>query len=788
MSKITSAFKKITFRKVCTVLLSVLLVALLASGTVLTVSMYKSGYFSEGAIVGLNSDFISSVGYDATDVSSDVVSDEANENDNADTNSKTDNNETAPTDSSVTAKPNTSTPVDTTVSTKGEVLIDEINDTSKMFSNTKLYFDPANASLLGNDNGRASRPHESLDSSIVYKVDEVNQIAMRYIIACNKDYLLKDNFVVQVSADNKNWKTVAAENITYKPINGASWMEETAYYSAIDSGNKYVKIIFPKTGELSHHWAAELCHVQINGITNEVLEAMGGCSTSLRKARTIYIDPVNGDDKNNGTSESKPLKTLNKASQLTYGPGDKILIKRGTTSTRGSLTVIGSGVEGKPITIGAYGKGDCPIIKARGGSAISYYGDNVKISDIWFTNETGEMGIDIICAKPGANKNITITNCKFYDINNNLKYTTHDSGGITVSANGWQANWLDGVKIENNKFERVGRCAVYVYSHWSSRISDVKTANKNKYVSDTNGWYPNLNVVVRKNHFKDSNGDSIVLSGCKGGLAEYNTVAGSKLLVNAGDIHFAAIWGYTCTDTIFQYNEVYGIKSGNGGDDLQAYDLDASNYNCIYQYNYSHDNAGGFMLFCGLGKSNRGDTANNIVRYNLSVNDGCDPQKPRAVFTFTGQVHNNQIYNNTVYLGGNEETRLLWFADWSYGKFGGSYDNSFFNNIFYGKDGVKLVNDESKIIEKGGLAGKLIMEQNVFCNVDVPIQSKITGSNITNATVKFAKAGDAGNGLKVGESYRIKKSISGTPKNISNNGGKDYFGKSLKGNIFGAIG
>ena len=194
------------------------------------------------------------------------------------------------------------------------------------------------------------------------------------------------------------------------------------------------------------------------------------------------------------------------------------------------------------------------------------------------------------------------------------------------------------------------------------------------------------------------------------------------------------------------------------------------------------------MLLCGLGNSNRGDTANNIVRYNLSVNDGCDPQKPRAVFTFTGQVHDNQIYNNTIYMGGNAETRLLWFADWSYAKFGGSYDNYFYNNIFYGKDGVKLVTDESKIIETGGLAGKLVMEQNVFCNVDVPIPSKITGTNITDATIKFAKAGDEGTGLKVGESYKLKGSVSATPKNVANNGGKDYFGKALKGNIFGAIG
>lgn len=758
MSKFVSDSKKMNFRKVGIASLSVLLVLLLIASVTLTVTMFNVGYFKTADGSDNNSDLVNSVGVNATDKS--------------------------PEDEPMTEDENN---VDTTITTKGTVLIDEMNDTSKMYSNTPLYFDPANADLLGNDNGRASRPHDSLNSSIVYEVDSVNQIAIRYIISCNKDYLLTDNFVIEVSADNENWETVNAENTTYKPINGASWMEEVTYFKDISEGNKYVKITFPKTGDLSHHWAAELCHVQINGITSEVLESMGGCSTSLRATRTIYIDPEGGDDKNSGTSSSKPLKTLNKASQLTYGPGDKILIKRGTTSTRGSLTVIGSGAEGKPITIGAYGEGACPIIKARGGSALTYYGDNVNISNIWFTNETGEMGIDIVSAKPGANKNIKITDCKFYDINNTLKYTTHDSGGITVSANGWQANWLDGVKIENNEFERVGRAAVYVYSHWSSRISDVKTANKNKYVSDTKGWYPNLNVVVRKNYFKDSNGDSIVVSGCKGGLVEYNTVAGSKMLVNAGAIHFAAIWGYTCSDTVFQYNEVYGIESGNGGDDLQAFDLDASNYNCIYQYNYSHDNAGGFMLFCGLGKSNRGDVANNIVRYNLSVNDGCDPLKTRAVFTFTGQVHDNLIYNNTVYLGGSVKTRLFWFADWSYGKFGGSYNNTFYNNIFYGKAGVQLETDPSRIIETGGLAGKLTLEQNVFYNVDIPIPGKITGSNITNAKVVFTKEGDAGSGLKVGESYRLKGSISGTPKKISDNGGKDYFGKSLSGDIFGAI-
>lgn len=46
-------------------------------------------------------------------------------------------------------------------------------------------------------------------------------------------------------------------------------------------------------------------------------------------------------------------------------PGDTILLKRGMTFT-GMLAPKGNGEDGAPIRIGAYGRGDRPLIRAKG--------------------------------------------------------------------------------------------------------------------------------------------------------------------------------------------------------------------------------------------------------------------------------------------------------------------------------------------------------------------------------------------------------------------------------------
>ena len=109
--------------------------------------------------------------------------------------------------------------------------------------------------------------------------------------------------------------------------------------------------------------------------------------------------------------------------------------------------------------------------------------------------------------------------------------------------------------------------------------------------------------------------------------------------------------------------------------DGQAFDADLEARDTVVQYNYSHDNEGGFMLIYG-------SSSDAIVRFNISRNDGI---KGGHIFDFpiwteprgSGVFHNNTIYlprgNNAVIADEAKETAL------------------FYNNIFYNEDGGALL-------------------------------------------------------------------------------------------------
>ena len=78
-------------------------------------------------------------------------------------------------------------------------------------------------------------------------------------------------------------------------------------------------------------------------------------------AATYYVDATNGNDTNPGTSQFAPWKTIAIVNNSSFQPGDYILFKRGET-WREQLNVPSSGSDGNPITFGAYGLGNKPII------------------------------------------------------------------------------------------------------------------------------------------------------------------------------------------------------------------------------------------------------------------------------------------------------------------------------------------------------------------------------------------------------------------------------------------
>jgi hypothetical protein len=78
------------------------------------------------------------------------------------------------------------------------------------------------------------------------------------------------------------------------------------------------------------------------------------------KATNYYVSP-SGSDANNGTSTSSAWKTIAKINSSKFFPGDSIFFKRGSV-WREQLTIQSSGSASSPVTFGAYGTGERPII------------------------------------------------------------------------------------------------------------------------------------------------------------------------------------------------------------------------------------------------------------------------------------------------------------------------------------------------------------------------------------------------------------------------------------------
>lgn len=213
---------------------------------------------------------------------------------------------------------------------------------------------------------------------------------------------------------------------------------------------------------------------------------------------------------------------------------------------------------------------------------------------------------------------------------------------------------IDDILIERNYVKRTG-------------LEGIRTSVPSDNKSSGNTFNQTLtNVTFRNNYLEDIAGDGIVLSQTVGGLVENNVL---KRPCNAdfGKTNYAGAWVMASTNVIFQRNEVYGIRYGYN--DGEAFDADLACKNVTFQYNYSHDNAGGFMLFMG-------DQRDSTVRYNISANDGAgnkgtsadipglaqgytyDSQSIIHYWNKTDNATMPTIYNNTIYVGNGYDTAL----------------------------------------------------------------------------------------------------------------------------------
>ncbi|MDQ2104360.1 right-handed parallel beta-helix repeat-containing protein [Azospirillum isscasi] len=184
---------------------------------------------------------------------------------------------------------------------------------------------------------------------------------------------------------------------------------------------------------------------------------------SADDAPVFYVDATDGDDRRSGRGPKEAWRSLDKVNATSFAPGTRVLFERGE-SWRGSLLVSSSGTAERPVTYGAYGKGDAPVIDARGAPvAVGLNGRTGVAFDGLTITGAADTGLLL---GPRA-RNVSVTN---------VTVTGNGGSGIVV------AGTSDGLRIDGSAITGNGAYGIVHYA--ADNTGQVITRNT---IAD-NGW------------------------------------------------------------------------------------------------------------------------------------------------------------------------------------------------------------------------------------------------------------------------------------------------------------
>ena len=238
---------------------------------------------------------------------------------------------------------------------------------------------------------------------------------------------------------------------------------------------------------------------------------------------------------------------------------------------------------------------------------------------------------------------------------------------------------------------------------------DMVRGNYQAAIGPNNLWM--RDIYIGHNYMEDIGQGGIDLCDAMNAVVEYNVVDGF-LKRYPSFRPTVALYPWKSENAVFQFNEVYNGPSTNA--DGSPYDMDSALKNVVYQFNYSHNNPCGWMLY--MGKND-----NDIIRYNIS-DDGGDfiiKYFLTACTTPTYFLNNVIIYDgartkfmhrdpfksmtyfyNNVFYNKSETTTTVWHDTNRY--LGNLGQVEFSNNCFYeasGQHSPYEPNDPNKITE-----------------------------------------------------------------------------------------
>jgi len=396
-----------------------------------------------------------------------------------------------------------------------------------------------------------------------------------------------------------------------------------------------------------------------------------------RETRNYYFSN-NGDDSADGRTPETAWKSISKINENVFLPGSTIYLDANSVWNE-QIRLRGNGEEGNPITLTKYNTTDPnkrPIINGGGTASspsgitlngtielydVSYWVvSGIEVTNIGTTAGDGRSGIAVMSriSKLGQGQfniqdyadarmqGIVIRDNYVHDVNG-----LHQANGASKISGGIIINGYVDVRVEGNKTLRCDNEGIR-----NNAYGPTNPGSNNTGLTWSNSSYPwASNAVFRNNWVSGSVGDGIVLSGGNNSLVERNVVTDSgysylsdksgKLVANwgsnnttptyLGSQNYAAAWIMASKGTIFRYNEAVD-NPYHASNDGMAWDIDNYCQDNVYEYNYSRNNYGGWYLQMNAAKG-------NIVRYNISVNDGRSPDF-------------NKSFNSLVLLAGGSST------------------------------------------------------------------------------------------------------------------------------------
>ncbi len=414
------------------------------------------------------------------------------------------------------------------------------------------------------------------------------------------------------------------------------------------------------------------------------------------QAATYYVDSASGDDTHSGVSPAMAWATLKKVDSITFAPGDSLLFKRGGQWS-GSLTPHGSGLKGKPITIDAYGKGNLPILKGgeASDSVLTLYNQSYWIiRNLEITNDATSPSVRsgvLIQAINEVSNDIILKGLFVHHVNGISAWGNDKWANAGIRFNVWQdpakrpAAAFVGTQVDSCTIQEIHAIAILMLSNSSMK---------------------NSGVLVSNNRIDRTGADGIVVQGANAPHITGNRCFRIGKIANDFQ-YIAGIWAMQCESPLIERNEVaYTALQVTDGKifygDSQAFDIDngCTGTPCI-QYNYSHNNAGGFLEVMP-----NSPVEAILVRYNISVNDDhINCGNNTTLHLLRGKIY---LYNNVFY-DGKGKGIVIYDREDTY------YQNNIFrstgvcqygskpqyrNNCFSGH--VPVVTDSGKILDDPG--------------------------------------------------------------------------------------